>query len=469
MTTTLVFQFPWGRYHATPWARHVNEGAVELPPSPWRLLRALYAVWCTRVPDLHKQTVHSLLDALARPPTVYVPPHSISHTRHYYPDTKHTRAVYSVDRTLDAFAVFDRDAELAVQWKDLTLSDEQRTALDKLTTSMPYLGRADSICHARVTDEWAPTTHEMWMSLDVAGYVPEDAEVTTVLAPERPLNLDSLVERPVDVRKGKLLFPVGTKLAGYQRVGASFSRPRQVRSVRPKRAQAVRFEIAQTVLPPKSDALIYTDLLRAAALRRLGDIREEPHHTVLGGKTAQAEKETDNHEHAHFLPLIDQQRLSGLLVWAPKFLEGDELTALLNVRRLWFRGSDKWRATIRVAGVGDIAHVAPELCGESDVWESVTPFAPSMRHFKKAWNIDRIMRIGLERELRYRGHEGAVIDVKVLPGGREFRRYRITRPNSGRNKPAAMVRLRLDRATTGPLALGHLSHFGLGLFAPPSD
>ena len=41
MPTTLVLTFPWGRYHANPWGRHVNEGAVELPPSPWRLLRAV--------------------------------------------------------------------------------------------------------------------------------------------------------------------------------------------------------------------------------------------------------------------------------------------------------------------------------------------------------------------------------------------------------------------------------------------
>ena len=31
---------PAGRFHATPWGRHVNEGAVEWPPSPWRFLRA---------------------------------------------------------------------------------------------------------------------------------------------------------------------------------------------------------------------------------------------------------------------------------------------------------------------------------------------------------------------------------------------------------------------------------------------
>ena len=48
--TTLVLTFPWRRYHATPWCRHVNEGVVE--PSPWRLLRALHARWRIRAPEL---------------------------------------------------------------------------------------------------------------------------------------------------------------------------------------------------------------------------------------------------------------------------------------------------------------------------------------------------------------------------------------------------------------------------------
>ncbi|HFQ89125.1 MAG TPA: type I-U CRISPR-associated protein Cas5/Cas6, partial [Desulfobulbus sp.] len=39
------FRFIAGRYHATPWGRHVNEAAVEWPPSPWRIVRALAATW----------------------------------------------------------------------------------------------------------------------------------------------------------------------------------------------------------------------------------------------------------------------------------------------------------------------------------------------------------------------------------------------------------------------------------------
>ncbi len=39
MPVIIKLTFPAGRYHATPWGRHVNEGVAEWPPSPWRLLR----------------------------------------------------------------------------------------------------------------------------------------------------------------------------------------------------------------------------------------------------------------------------------------------------------------------------------------------------------------------------------------------------------------------------------------------
>lgn len=64
VTISAEIRFPLGRYHATPWDRHVNEGAIEWPPSPWRLARALYAVWKERCPHLAGEDVMAALDAV---------------------------------------------------------------------------------------------------------------------------------------------------------------------------------------------------------------------------------------------------------------------------------------------------------------------------------------------------------------------------------------------------------------------
>ncbi|HXF72700.1 MAG TPA: type I-U CRISPR-associated protein Cas5/Cas6, partial [Actinomycetota bacterium] len=43
MPTAISVRLISGRFHATPWGRHVNEAALEWPPSPWRLVRAVAA------------------------------------------------------------------------------------------------------------------------------------------------------------------------------------------------------------------------------------------------------------------------------------------------------------------------------------------------------------------------------------------------------------------------------------------
>ena len=159
---TLALHFPWKRYHATPWGHFVNEGAVELPPSPWRILRALYATWKERCPDLDADQVHQVLVRLSSPPTYRIPPHHLSHSRHYFPDSTHrSGSSAGTDLALDAFAVLGGDATIYVQWPG-DLASDQAKALAQLAESLPYLGRADSIVEARLltsADDIPTDTH----------------------------------------------------------------------------------------------------------------------------------------------------------------------------------------------------------------------------------------------------------------------------------------------------------------------
>ncbi len=475
MPTTLVLRFPWGRYHANPWGRHVNEGAVELPPSPWRLLRTLYAVWRTRAPELSEPVVHALLARLAEPPIFQVPRHIVSHTRHYYPDTVHTSAVASTDRTLDAFAAFERDAELAICWA-FDLPADQRAAFERISGSIPYFGRADSLCFGRLSEDWAPTAHDTWTPVDTADSVIPNAQAETVLAPELPLNLDTLLARPVDVRRGGLLFPVGTRFLGYQRCSEAPRPRRRPRPIDLGVTEAVRFTVLQSAFPPETDSLVYTDLLRQAALNKLGRPPHERPLTQLGGKTADADgggRRLDQHQHSHFLPLCSGRRLTGLVVWTPGGLPDDELKALADVRQLYSHINQSWRLTIRVAGIGRVADVAPELCGPSAVWESATPFTPA-RHPKRDWAD--FLTAEVTREIAYRSPEAEPpVSVEIVDG--EWAAWRRYRPSArsrhdsrqgAANRPSAFLRVTFDAPVPGPLAIGHLGHFGLGLFTPPS-
>ena len=138
----IAFTFPGGRYHATPWDRHVNEGAVAWPPEPWRILRALIATWHHKVKhdDRHGETtLEALIGTLAAAlPQYTLPAASHSHTRHYMPQF----ATGKTSLIFDAFAAVDRTDPLQVAWPDVELPDDQRLLLDDLLAVMGYLGRA---------------------------------------------------------------------------------------------------------------------------------------------------------------------------------------------------------------------------------------------------------------------------------------------------------------------------------------
>ena len=140
---TLSVRFIGGHYHATPWDKAQNEGAVEWPPSPWRLLRALIATGYAKLPEWQEGTpppvARSLIENLASVLPVYkLPPSTGAHTRHYMPtDAKPTLV-------LDARAVVHPNhAPLLVHWP-VELTPEEHALFDALAVRLGYLGRAES-------------------------------------------------------------------------------------------------------------------------------------------------------------------------------------------------------------------------------------------------------------------------------------------------------------------------------------
>ena len=87
--TTIELKFPAHRFHATPWGRHVNEGAVEWPPSPYRLVRALYDAWKRKHREVPEAAMDELLRALAADAPGYrLPATTAAHTRSYLSSNK---------------------------------------------------------------------------------------------------------------------------------------------------------------------------------------------------------------------------------------------------------------------------------------------------------------------------------------------------------------------------------------------
>jgi CRISPR-associated protein Csb2 len=466
MSTTLAIGFPLGQYHANPWDRALNDGASEWPPSPWRLLRALTATWHTRWPDLPAPVFERLLNYLADPPSYLAPPVTTGHTRHYLPDLDHrTGETGNTDLTLDPFLSLERDHELLVCWA-ADLPAEQRETLAKLAELLPYLGRSESVCEARLVED-DPQPDQTWWRPGA-----DEPDRVRLLASERPVSLAVLEATTTDTRKRRHTVPPGTRWVSYGLGKPSPARTPAATVAAAEPVTAVRFAVTGTVPVQQAHGVLLADEAHRLAgdkLKRAG-LPDPRRQEILGTNGA-----ATDHNHAHWIPLPGKtSTVQSLVVWIPQGLQPEEVAALLSLREIsGQRGDYDIRGLPHVdllfQAAGSISQVAPELTGPTRHWRSVTPYLP-VRH-KKREALEAFLTADVRAELTYRNLPPAIaIPADPTPQitdrwARSFRRYRMTE-NMSKSRPGLGLRLEFTEPVEGPLLLGRLSHFGYGIFQP---
>lgn len=459
MTTCLSITFPWGRYHANPWARANNEGAVEWPPSPWRLLRAIYSAWKVHAPELKPERVEPLLEKLCSSPTFLLPPHTEAHTRHYLPGTAHKEDVKTdTDKTLDSFVVMARGGSVGVEW-EVDLDEEERETLRQLCAGVRYLGRAESIVDVALVED-LPIGSSFRSE-------PGAKEGSFVLAATGPESVATLVQTPADVRKSRRLVPEYTQTIVYPVKEVVQPAPPRTKA-KPREANAVRFMLTGSVHPSRYESLAVGDLMHRA-LTKKADNGE--HSTTLTGRSSDGKPLTEGHQHAHYFALpglaeFAGRRIDSIIAWAPAGFTEHELDVMARLRRL---SSNRLRGIVRVeltlVDVGRIEDVAPDLVGAASAWTSVTPYSPVLRHHG---SLGEQLEADVRREAEHRGLP-AVASARMIEGPwLQYRRYRPGREKLQRSRPAYGLTLEFAEPVPldQPLALGQLSHYGLGLFRP---
>jgi CRISPR-associated protein Csb2 len=516
MPLVIEVRFPSGRYHATPWGRQVNEGVAEWPPSSWRLLRALVAVWKRTCPDLPADHVRAILSQMVPPPLFKLPPHRVSHTRHWMPWEKKGPH----DRTLvfDTFVSVNRGDALFIGWPDATLDEQERLRLQRLVGNLSVLGRAETWADARCL--WPDA-----ISLPEWNCVPATepcASPIAVLCPDPDTCFgDEFYPRPVATRRSKqrskpadYLFDcprwhlcLDTETINGERwsstpgsMWVNYSRPIEsgstvaMSSHRQRSPVAVRLVIDGPVLPPTTATLPVAEAFRRAAMGsfarwcrahpddaaayRRPDSSEQFASPMLSGKDGHG-LPLSGQRHAHYLPLAlagDPRRIGSVAVFAREGLRPAELAALASLKYVTVGGLEPLR--VQFIDGGPARSLGHELAGPSRAWRSATPFLGHDDIGERGRS--RFLRKGLRREWRRLAEQVPELrDVELtevvelspesvaregLPQPREFQRARATHGGRAAYRPAGMFRLAFSRAITGPLALGYASHFGMGRF-----
>jgi CRISPR-associated protein Csb2 len=483
---TLSIEFLAGRYHATSWDHHVNEGLVEWPPSPWRLVRALVAASYKLVPAVPVEDLRRVIEPLVSDPSYAVPAATTAHTRHYMPTD---------DKPTMVFDAFVAPAEsLEIQWPDVEFGHAEAGVFDRLLAALTYLGRAESWIEARRTASLTRVANcvpsvdgrlELW-----AAERPNDYTVWKQRWDQEQMQIQRKQRRTVPADWWEVLHlgtsqlfkdgwsrPPGTRRARYRFEPAEAARRRRTRSAAPP--AAARFELSSAVLPRLTAALPVGDRVRMALLARSDG------HPVFVGRDARGEIER-GHPHAWYLPADDDADgvLDHVVVYARTGFDARALLALEGIRRVWGHGGHDLELTLVALGSSEelgclrrearTRSLAPQL-GSARVWESHTPFVPP-RHVKvrggqlRETPVDQVVRL-----LQLHAFPTGVVEMiapRALTPPRpptpiEWYRFRRIRANGGGRRGTSSgygVRIRFEKEVTGPLALGYAAHQGLGQF-----
>jgi CRISPR-associated protein Csb2 len=470
MTARIEIRYITGRAHGTPWGISHNEGAIEFPPSPWRLFRALLSVWHERAPEISEDVVRSLLSKLASTPVTYKVPQFVgSHVRHYFPDSSHLGGVAtSTAKVLDAFAAVDPSTPLDVEW-DVDLAPAERSAFEQLASLLPYLGRAESLVDARATA--SPSNSESDGRRTVSEGSPTDPRERPLrlLCPEAELDFDSLVDVPWKVRQKGFVLPRGAALRSFVADGPLEHQPIAPPARRQRTVHLIEWTIRGKGKIPITATVGFCDTLRYAALKPFSDRGDDVGWQVTGKQDGTRAEQ--HHAHAHFLPVATAGFLTGLMMWIPAGIDLATAEQLAAPPRLWAprrEGVADLRDVSlylqRIASLPAQTHLA--AFQSSHVWETVTPYAPA-KHLRPGGRMMSSLARCIATDLAEIGLPAPVeVDlVAKTPHALDFRRHRVKEKlRDGRR--AYHVRLSFDSEVAGPISIGALSHFGLGHFCP---
>ncbi|MEX2194098.1 MAG: type I-U CRISPR-associated protein Csb2 [Thermoleophilaceae bacterium] len=460
----LAVRFDLGRYHATPWGAHVNDGRVEWPPSAWRILRALYAVSRSHVGLASRRAdADAVLVRLAAapPPTYEMPASAAAHTRHYFPSRLQSPSrPGKTDRVLDAFHAVDPEAELRVWW-EADLHDAEREALAALTRTLGYLGRSESVCSARLLAEEPPGEPDALPRAQLAA--DEPGEVVELLCLDGGEGtIDALTCSVGDLRRRRRLVPSGTRLVEY---ALRHHWPSPAARPAPERPTLARYRLHGGSRPGIREAVAIGEALRAAVQGRHGRRHDGAASPVFSGRAGERPR-ADQHRHAHYIatPGADGRRIDHLVVWAPEGFGPAEVDSLASLTEIRTRGLPE-PLRIALTAVGSTELVLPELMGPSRRWTSLTPFGLTRHPKRRGGRIVDAPEDQIRRELALRDLPEPV-EIELVRGGwSEFRRSRIFDSRLGAPRVVGAT-VRFEEELGGPIALGALSHFGLGLFLP---
>ncbi len=470
----IKMRFLAGRFHATPWGHHVNEGVVEYPPSLWRFLRSLVATFHRTAPEnVDEPSLRRILDALADAPEFHLPSASVAHTRHYDQANKGVKF-------FDTFVSLNPQDEIIWLWRDAELGETDRENLAKLLRNLGTFGRSESWCEAELLEDFAKESNSKPVS---NGEFKRGKEIIRLLLPnEKGENLlETLKIETATMRKQKQLEPNGSRRVTYER-DSNILTPRRIsprRKTESKRITVARFALSSSVLPLITGTMPFSETVRFEISRnRAGNSFSTAFIGKEWNEDLQKWQPLKGHQHAHFLATDEDRdgRLDHLTIYAPCEFNSDDLAALGQIR-LVKRLKNLPSTKLVLIGLGNTEDFpAIPIFKKSKIWRSAAPFSlpnfpnrgggkpPRPKDLPEAQLIKELESRGLPEPTRIDRIDGYETEKRPQMRWLEFHAERLRKEMHG--KGLYGFEIEFEREVEGPIAIGFGCHFGLGLFLP---
>ena len=355
-----------------------------------------------------------------------------------------------------------------------------RNLLADCLDRMTYFGRAESITEIRRVDALPPNVaiNCVLEGTPSSGSVP-------VLAPTRDATLEQVQALTDDPSVAKSTVPPGAQWLFAQRpVRPPVKLPRRKRKSR-ESVSFVQFAIGARVSPPRKSIVVLTQRFRGRVIREFlgcgqsqASAAQKDKARLLMGKDADGKPLQEHHPHAYFGIHFDERtgRAARLMVWRSQPFTDDEQQAILKAADrelpIAFGGAgrkDPWAVRL-VPLDSQEPHPRGFDAQAHRRWETATPYVPPRHVFDRQGRIKpgESPEAQLQQELGRRGFDTSRLAIAI--DSHEW--TQVHRPPQVRGEPSNSdkrgyrVSLTFDAPVTGPIALGHSAHFGLGLFVP---
>jgi CRISPR-associated protein Csb2 len=481
--TLISINFITGKFHGTPWGRHVNEGIPEVPPSPFRIIRAIIDSWKRGKVDVNSSHVETILEVLSSKPPVYaIPPYTKASTRAYL--TLKSRNNFSgiannstSSLVFDNFILFSKDQSCIYMKWDRELTIDQSNTLCKLLEGINYLGRSESWVEMRVERSEPPNIY--WNSYPFSQNIDHIVNKVNLALPiskhlyNNAMNwIDALCMQTEDIQTKGLSDSYGINYLTYivpreSNVGQPYISHKNLTH----NINFIEYGLESNVLPLITDSISVADRFHIYLNGRYRKMNGGANSERLSGRDKNGEILKD-HKHIFIIPMDsdDDGLIDRIIIKSNSVFDENELKALYGVRKLYSKDSEEG-LTLVIRRIGDYNQIIGEDGKISQKsFMSATPFI-TKRHYRKGrGDYDDWIKKELMREL---AHHNLPIPSKVELIDREefaphnFRWYDFKKSRKSEEPMRGFgFKILFDESIDGFFTVGHGCHYGMGLFKP---